>query len=71
MIPRATYQPGQAAEEAEMFPSHRADGQELEASISASLQMDAGLAWCESVREFDPEHRIALELSRRLRGAAE
>jgi len=60
MIPRATYQPGDAAREAEMFPSNRA-------GMSAVGEIDPGLAWCESVREIDPDGEIALALSREIR----
>ncbi|MGA2666535.1 MAG: hypothetical protein ABSE91_00415 [Patescibacteria group bacterium] len=49
------YQPGKAAREAEMFPSNRA-------GLLVPGEMDPGLAWCESVREVDPDLSITLAL---------
>lgn len=50
---KATYQPGEAADELSMFPPDRAN------DISGG---DPGLAFCESVRTYDPDHKQALAL---------
>ena len=60
---RKHYQPGDAAREAEMFPSNRAFAQPGE--------MDPGRAWCVSARAVDPDYEIALALARRLRAERE
>jgi ABC-type arginine transport system ATPase subunit len=70
VLPRATFQRGRAAEEAELFPSHRADSQGPEGALAAPLELDPAVAWIESARAVDPDLSITLELIRRLRGTA-